>query len=1376
MKNSYNIGLDIGTTSVGWAVINPQTFKIMRKGNKYLWGVRLFEEAVTAEARRLSRGTRRRYDRRRQRIALLQEEFKEEINKVDPKFYQKLKESFYNINDTENKKIQLTKQEKEQIKAYNKKYPTIYHLRQRLIEDDSKCDIRLIYLAIHHIIKYRGNFLYERELNLNNDNIIDKIENIFALINEISEIEINREELSNIEYNKIEEALLNPSKNDKKIDLTNELKKVLPLKITKELVKLLVGDKFSINTLFNKDNDEDIKISLKGSDYDDNYINICKIIPIEIEILEELKEIYDINFLKILMPNSNATTLSSLMVERYDKHKKDLKDLKELLKQDRIVYNSVFKIPEVLVKEYTLFKDNKISSKDFKEKLKKSEGEYCLYEKYTHNKITYEDFIKELKKYIDIIKEELTSKTQTIKEEIIKQMDTETFLSRITDVDNGKFPYQFNRDELIKIINNQSKYYPFLANSLEDGTKKIIRLLEFKIPYYVGPLNTTTKDKHNQNRNAWLIKKQDNIKITPYNFKEVIDLESSAEEFIRRMLGHCTYLLKEPAMPNNSILYSKFKVLNELKQIKVGTLGKEERLTHKNQNKVFEELFLKNNGTITDKKFKEYLKNQKEFSMFESDLSVIGYSADNKFANNMTSYIDFFGEDGFFNNTTYGLKEAEEIINLITIFEDKEVLQKRLEKEYNELNNATIKKICSKKYKGWSSLSEKLLTGIFYKDKKTNVNKSIIDLMLETSENFMQIINNEEYNFNSKIAEYNEINTSKKISYEIINDLATSPANKRGIYQAIKVVEEIIDYMGYEPNSITLEMARGDEKKVRTEDRKKQLEKLYEKSKREIDEYNKLNKELYAKEKIDSEKLFLYFIQEGKSLYSGTPLDINRLDEYEVDHIIPRTLIKDNSIDNKALVLREENQIKAASFVLPEQYRSIRMKGWWQHLKKIGLISSKKYNNLSRYKYDEKSINGFINRQLVETRQICKHVANIINNFHKSTKVNYIPASLSHNYREKFKLYKFRDINDYHHAHDAYLAAVLGEYKTKYLKKSIDYLELKEFTKRLYEEKKYKELNDGYVINSLDPDLQELSGVDFIDKTTGELLFDVKEFNKTVNNTLYRNDILISKKVEFKTGEFYNQTKLKKGNKGLRLKANLPTEMYGSYSSLNPAYAIVVKYTKKGKEEQRMIGIPIVIAENSKTNIEVMNNYIKDLLELNSTDKVEIIKNKIPFYSLLNWDNQICYLVGATSKVEVCNAIEFHIDKERMQKWQKTLLRLYHNKAKVIEDVEYSKDLNEIINYIINKIELKYQLYSNLVPDINNMFSTEVLENADINAKEKIIIEMLNLLKANSLTANLKFLNKSYSMAFGRKEKRIISNAKIINKSVTGLWENIDEF
>lgn len=47
----YHIGLDIGTSSIGWAVTDSQ-FKLMRIKGKTAIGVRLFEEGKTAAERR----------------------------------------------------------------------------------------------------------------------------------------------------------------------------------------------------------------------------------------------------------------------------------------------------------------------------------------------------------------------------------------------------------------------------------------------------------------------------------------------------------------------------------------------------------------------------------------------------------------------------------------------------------------------------------------------------------------------------------------------------------------------------------------------------------------------------------------------------------------------------------------------------------------------------------------------------------------------------------------------------------------------------------------------------------------------------------------------------------------------------------------------------------------------------------------------------------------------------------------------------------------------------------------------------------------------------------------------------------------------------
>ncbi len=1345
MKN-YNIGLDIGTTSVGWAVVETDNQKVMRKGNKALWGVRLFEKANPAAQRRNFRSTRRRYDRRRYRISLLQKEFKEEINKIDPDFFQILKESFYQEDDSTNKTIVLTKEEKELFKVYQQNYKTIYHLRDALINEDRKFDIRLVYLAIHHIIKYRGNFLYQGDkFNVDNLDLKEKFKILFdSIINLSNEIELSDNYIDLIDFNNLEQAVLLQSKNDRKIEIKNNLS-TFPKPFIDEFIKMVNGNKFNfLKMLMIEDADNKVELSFGGSDYEDKYDEFENNLKDKIEILSCMKEIYDTVFLKRLFKGSKNASISNRMIDNYNTHKKDLKFLKQLFNHDRKLYNKIFRSP-----------------KNAKEK------EYCLYDKYIRNKITYEELIKELNKYLERIfdydiEEELITKYET---EIKEKIDNGLFLPRITSTDNGKFPYQLNKSELIKIIENQGKYYPFLLKKYDDKTYRIVRLLEFRIPYYVGPLTSSNKSEF-----AWMVRNNDE-KITPFNFEEVVNKEETAEKFIKRMISKCTYLLKEDAMPTNSILYSKFKVLNELKQIKLNDNSLDLNLQHK----IYKELFLKANSTITDKEFKRYIYANKEFNMYGTDINVTGYSADNKFANNMKSYVDFIGDDGILIGTPYSQCDAERIIEWITIFEDKDILKTKLEREYPLLTKEKITAILKKKYTGWSSLSEKLLTKKYYYDEENASKKSIMDLMYETEKNFMQIINDDKYKFQQMIAEENDIDETKKLNYDVVENLATSPANKRGIYQALKIVEELVEYIGYEPKNIVIEMARSTEEKKRTVDRKKQLLKLYDDSKQYINDYKTLLTELKNEEDIDL-KLFLYFIQEGKSLYSMKPLNIYNLDkECDLDHIIPRTLIKDDSIDNRALVFKDENEKKAANYVLPEYYRTEERIKWWKHLVDINLMSRKKFHSLTRKVYKKEEIEGFINRQLVETRQITKHVANILKNYYKDSKVIYLKASLSHNYREKYNLYKFRDINNYHHAHDAYLAVVLGEYKENYLRRKVDFNSLRELNNELRETKNYRNLKYGYVINSLDYTANTIVNriiPNTIDEETGEVLtkdFDADLFNKRVEDTLYRNDILVSKKTEIKTGEFYNQTKSRKGGNGVRLKENLPTEKYGSYTSLNPSYALMITYKIKDKEKKKMIGMPIYIETISKKDKNIKLNYIVDLLKLDSKDDIKNISKPIPFYSLLNWNGQICYLVGASNYVEVVNGKEFKFNKDDMIRYKHSLNRLFNDRKQEIDVVKYNDDLVNIIEYIIEEIDGKYSLYKSLIPELKEMIGYNDLTNLSEEEKENTIIELMKLLKCNSQNANFKFLSPNFSSAFGKKNGRTIENCIIYNKSKTGI-------
>ena len=1341
-QKEYNIGLDIGTSSVGWSVVEANNQKIMRKGNKALWGVRLFEEAKTAESRRNQRSTRRRYDRRRERIKLLQEEFKNEIEKADKNFFQKLQESKYIESDKENKKVILSQEEKKELKTYQNKYKTIYHLRNELINNPEKKDIRLVYLAIHHIIKYRGNFLYQNSnFNIDNLNIKEKLNELFEILsNNIQSLEIPEDYADLIDFNKLEKDMLKESKNDIKQLIKEDLADFTNNNFATEFGKLIVGNKGNINKLLMIESDNKLEISFSGTDYDDKYDEYQNILGENIEIIDILKQIYDSIFLKKIFKSNQNTSISELMVKYYSQHKEDLKFLKELFRNNRKLYNKVFR-------------NNK---------------ELCLYEKYITNKIDYEEFKKEITKLLEknFNQEELKI-DQELKDKYIlensKRIANGTFLPRITTTDNGKYPYQLNKSELIKIIENQGKYYPFLLEKIKDNkTYKIVKLLEFRIPYYVGPLVSNTRSN-----NAWLQRKTENIKITPYNFDEIIDKEKTAEEFIRRMMSHCTYLLEEYALANNSILYSKFKVMNELKQIRIN----DRKIELKFQQQLLNDFFMKTTGTITERKFKNYIISSGEYNM-ENNLKITGYSSDEKFANNMQSYIDFFGDNGIFENTNYDEIDAETIIEWITIFEDKDILEKKIRDNYKELSENQIQKVLRKKYKGWGSLSKKLLTTKYYQDKETELYKSIIDLMQETDENFMQIINNDEYNFQEMIQEFNSIKDNKKLNYSVVDELATSPKTKRGIYQSLKIVEELVKYIGYEPKNIVIEMARSNEQKVRKDTRKEYIRKLYNGCKNTINDYKKLKHELDSHE-ITSQRLFLYFIQEGKCLYSGEPLNIEDLENqslYEIDHIIPRTLIKDDSIDNKALVLRECNQNKKANYVLPRQYRNEHQKAWWKHLKDNKLISAKKFHNLIRERYSEEEINGFINRQLVETRQITKHVANILKNYHKNSNVIYLKADLSHSYREKYELFKFRDINDYHHAHDAYLAAVLGEYKEKFMKRNLNFDIIKELNDKIIKmnDGKKKNLKYGFVINSLDENLSDIVlriSDNLVDKKTGEILFNAHEFNKRVEDTLYRNDILVSRKTEIRSGQFYKETIYKKKVGTIRIKTNMPTEIYGGYSNTNTKKLMLIKYNDNKK---KIVGLPMIIDE--KNNIEEINEYIKTQINSKKTATYSIEKKSIPFETEIIYNNQNVFVKGYSVRnrnCEISNATQLKISKDKMKNWKYSFEYLLNDKQQYIEDTK--KHINEIYEFLIN-LDI-FPLFNNEINKIKNQLN---FSNLELEHQKKVVKELFKLYHCNSVNANLSEFGLGNRI--GRLSGNNITSGIIISKSITGIRESKYEF
>ena len=245
MKSNYYIGLDMGTSSVGWAVTDVN-YQLIRKKGKDLWGVRLFDEAQSAEARRSKRTSRRRLQREKARIGYVKEIFADAIMEVDQGFLHRLEDSKYYVEDKREREkyILFTGKDYNDSHYYNQ-YPTIFHLRKELISSTEPHDVRLVFLAVLNIFKHRGHFLNK---NLSNSEMRNFQEMYQELKSMLGEQIPSLSDICGLEKILTSQSISNS-------DRVNNILKLLGLSKTKdksiaEIWKMICGLKGSVATIF----------------------------------------------------------------------------------------------------------------------------------------------------------------------------------------------------------------------------------------------------------------------------------------------------------------------------------------------------------------------------------------------------------------------------------------------------------------------------------------------------------------------------------------------------------------------------------------------------------------------------------------------------------------------------------------------------------------------------------------------------------------------------------------------------------------------------------------------------------------------------------------------------------------------------------------------------------------------------------------------------------------------------------------------------------------------------------------------------------------------------------------------------------------------
>lgn len=283
----------------------------------------------------------------------------------------------------------------------------------------------------------------------------------------------------------------------------------------------------------------------------------------------------------------------------------------------------------------------------------------------------------------------------------------------------------------------------------------------------------------------------------------------------------------------------------------------------------------------------------------------------------------------------------------------------------------------------------------------------------------------------------NLISSNGHINPVISEKLAVSPVVKRAVSQTFSVFNELVDSYG-DFDYVTIELAR--------EQNEIEQKAFYRKMQKNNESLHQLVADTIGLKHQGGlfTKVKLYYLQDGKDLYTGLPIDLDHLIAnpfaYAINHIIPLSISFDDSLSNKVLTTAEISSEKGQR--TPYQYLSEaefeKMQRYIYQIKDAAVgensntvpkMPKRKLENLlfkgDITKWDVQK--GFIHRNLVDTRYASREVSLAIKecfaSVEKSTKVYTVNGSWTYYLRKKWGIEKDRDKDFSYRAMDALVIA-----------------------------------------------------------------------------------------------------------------------------------------------------------------------------------------------------------------------------------------------------------------------------------------------------------------------------------------------------------------
>lgn len=1392
LENNYYLGLDLGTESVGWAATDLN-YKLLRANNKNLWGVRLFEPAKTSADRRNFRESRRRLERRKLRINLLQEIFAQSINKIDPNFFARLEDSnLYDGDKRENTKFSLFSDKEFNDVDFHRKYKTVYHLRLAMAREENP-DPRLVYLALHHIIKYRGHFLIDGDVNA-----IESIDELFENINTYL-CERDLPTLKPAKEGDFRTLLAQKEKKTKRAEKYKNFFGVDKGSVSSYILDLIAGQSVSVKKLPIECENEKLTICFE-KDWESAEPELRTLLQDDFWLIENAKLIYDYAQYKTLLEGCDS--LSQAMVNKYEKHQRDLKDLKQVMRKyfSKEEYDLMFRDMPYKKTNYTAYSGKfKFGSRNDR----------------NNNIFTVASENRSEAEFYKYVKEVLCSSEAAKDDEKVKSIlaDIEKgdFMPKQVSKKNSLLPYQLNLLDLRAILDNAEKYdrYAFLKEVDKNGISirtKIESLLIFRMPYYVGPVN-------NNSEKYWIARKDDG-RILPWNYQQKIDLVETEQRFIRNMTNNCQYVSNAKVLPKCSLLYEEYMFLDRVNKIRING-----EFLNSDLKKQLSYDFAISGKKLSQKTLRQWLSSHNQIENDE-EITVEGIFDDMKSERRM--YYQFVQILGNAENVENHRKAVEDIILYSTIAgPEKSNLVKKL-KEFDFLSDEQIKRIKGLSCNGWGRFSREFLEMRVGTNPYTGEMDaySIIDALRDTNENLMEIYSGYEdkYGFRRAFEKLNQSNCDET-NYDAVDELYCSPAVKKQIWQAVCVVKEISKVMGGAPKKIFVEVAREDGNKgERKDSRYKTLLGVYEKLKAENnavykqDVYDNLVSFEKQPQALNNQKLFLYFMQNGVDIYTGDPIDYNHLELYDKDHIYPRSKIKDDSLlNNLVLTLRTQNGEKTDEYPIDKNIQD-RMIGLWKTLNKnygaekdknsFKLMTDEKFKRLTRKTAltDEERAD-FINRQLVETRQNTKETITFLHRMFPDAEIVWSKAGNVSEFRSIKKhidgkdidrFVKSREINDIHHAKDAYLNIVVGNtYNVCYGHSAHHWL---------------KE-NAGKLLPSeqriYDHDVKTKDCIAWVAGENGT----IAQVEKVMRNNavLFTNESRVSK------GKLFDATICKKAdglvplkgatssNRKFELMSN--TQKYGGYDSESRVYYMLVKFTERKERKNgfkettkyKLLGVSARFANKLTTN-DSRIEYCKE----NGLYNPVILIPKIKIKTMFVFDGTMLMLSGKTGNQIIWQLAQQYNADEDTVRYFKKVCKVVEEQVKlnkVSKGQEYQVDEKyDGVNAENNKAlydtfvsALKSERYkgagslASLANKIDNEEVRQKFGQLPLVKQCKVLAEIQKALQCNAVASDLSLLGEGSRCGkiLTSSVFNTLSGIKICHRSITGVFEQkipLEEF